>query len=210
MNKKKNVLFLSKNIIISIPKILHNHLKFLCLIKYLFIIIFIIVIYLQINLEIIEIDNEFSLYEKNLNFSNNKTDIKPIALYLPQFHSIIENDKWWGKGFTEWKNVRKSKPFYSGHHQPRIPGDPLGFVGYYELTNPDVIIKQVELAKAHGIYGFGIYYYWFSGKKLLEKPLEIFYNNKEIKFKFLLIWANENWTRRWDGQNNKILNKSRI
>ena len=108
-----------------------------------------------------------------MDFYNNITDIKTIALYLPQYHSIKENDKWWGKGFTEWKNVKKAKSLYKGHHQPRIPGDEINYLGYYNLTNPETIKKQVKLAKSHGIYGFGIYYYWFSGKRLLELPLNI-------------------------------------
>ena len=171
---------------------LKNKLKKACieflnkepLIKYIFIICFIIVYIFQ-N-EYIEIDNEIELYEKNINYSNFETDIKTIALYLPQFHSTKENDEWWGKGFTEWHNVRKAKPLYNKHHQPRIPGDNIQYLGYYDLTDLEVIKKQVELAKSHGIYGFGIYYYWFSGKRLLEKPLDLFLNNKDIDFKFLL------------------------
>ena len=149
----------------------------------------------------------YKIYEKNIDFSNLKTDIKAIALYLPQFHLIKENNKWWGMGFTEWLNVRKSRPLYDGHHQPRIPGDSIQYLGYYDLSDVETIKKQVDLAKAHGIYGFGIYYYWFSGKRLLEKPLDIFIKNKEIKFNFLLIWANEDWTRRWNGFEGKILIK---
>ena len=160
-----------------------------------------------INFENIEIDNKIFLYEKNINYSNLTTDIKTIALYLPQFHSIKENDKWWGKGFTEWTNVKSSKPLYKGHHQPRIPGDSLNYLGYYELINLEVIQKQINLAKSHGVYGFGIYYYWFSGRRLLESPLDLFLINKNLDFKFLLIWANENWTRRWNGLNKKILIK---
>lgn len=179
--------------------------KKVILIKYIFIIIFIIVFYIHIGY--IEIDNEISLYEKNIDYSNFTTDIKAIALYLPQFHSINENDDWWGKDFTEWHNVRKSKSLYKKHYQPRIPGDNLGYLGYYDLSNEKVIMKQVELAKAHGIYGFGVYYYWFSGKRLLEKPLDLFLNSKEIEFKFLLIWANEDWTRRWNGYEGRILIK---
>ena len=110
-------------------------------------------------------------------------------------------------GFTEWYNVRNSKPLYNDHHQPRIPGDNIQYLGYYDLTDKEAIKKQVELAKSHGIYGFGIYYYWFSGKRLLEKPLDIFLNSKELNFKFLLIWANEDWTRRWNGYEGKILIK---
>ena len=172
-------------------------------IKYIFIIFYIIL--LNYHLEYIEIDNEIKLYEINLDFSNFKTDIKTIALYLPQFYSFNENDEWWEKGFTEWYNVRRSNPLYNGHHQPRIPGDNLEYLGYYDLTNVEFIKKQIELAKTHGIYGFGIYYYWFSGKRLLEKPLDILLNHKEIEFKFLLIWANEDWTRRWNGYEGKIL-----
>ena len=175
------------------------------LIKYIFIICFIIVYIFQI--ENIEIDNEIQLYEKNINYSNFDADIKTIALYLPQFHSTKENDEWWGIGFTEWYNVRKAKPLYSNHNQPRIPGDNVQYLGYYDLTDLEVIKKQVDLAKSHGIYGFGIYYYWFSGKRLLEKPLDLFLNNKDIDFKFLLIWANEDWTRRWNGYEGKILIK---
>ena len=177
--------------------------------KNLLIILFIILIIIisKIKIEIFEIDNEISLFEKNIDFSNYSTEIKTIALYLPQFHSIKENDKWWGKGFTEWTNVKKAMPLYKGQYQPRIPRCEYDYLCYYNLTNPDTIKKQVELAKSHGIYGFGIYYYWFSGKRLLEKPLDIIINHKEINFKFLLIWANENWTKKWDGKNNEILIK---
>ena len=134
-------------------------------IKYILIIFFIIIF--RIHVELIEINNEIKLYEKNIDFSNLKTDIKAIALYLPQFHLIKENNEWWGTGFTEWYNVRKSRPLYNGHHQPRIPGDSIQFLGYYDLSDVETIKKQVDLAKEHGIYGFGIYYYWFSGKRLL-------------------------------------------
>jgi len=182
--------------------------KFFYFILIIFIFIKIFKIYDIKNEKIyIEVDNQFSEYENNIDFSQYTTDIKVIALYLPQFHSIKENDNWWGKGFTEWVNVKKSIPLFKCHHQPRIPGDKLNYLGYYELINPNIIKKQVELAKSHGIYGFGIYYYWFSGKRLLEKPLDIYLNNKDIKFPFLLIWANENWTKRWDGKDKEILIK---
>ena len=160
-----------------------------------------------LKISYIDLDNQIIEFEKNTDFSNYSTDVKVIALYLPQFHTINENDQWWGKGFTEWTNVKKSKPKYKGHHQPRIPGDTLNYLGYYELTDVEIIKKQVELAICHGIYGFGFYYYWFSGKRLLEKPLDIFLNNKDIKFSFLLIWANENWTKKWDGRDEDILIK---
>ena len=112
---------------------------------------------------------------------------------------------WWGENFTEWTNVKKAKPLYEGHHQPRKPGDEKGYLGYYLLTDSLTIKKQVQLAKSHGIFGFAFYYYWFSGKRLLEKPLNIYLENKDIDFPFLLIWANENWSRNWDGGNRKIL-----
>ena len=156
---------------------------------------------------IIDSDNRLSQYENNIDFSNFNTDIKAIALYLPQFYPIKENDEWWGKGFTEWTNVKKGKPYFIGHHQPRIPGDKINYLDYYQLINSSVIKKQIQLAKSHGIYGFAMYYYWFSGKRLLEKPLDLFLNNKDIDFKFLLIWANEDWTRRWNGYEGKILIK---
>lgn len=177
------------------------------LLKFLLLIVILLIILFKIQIIFIDIDNHISFYEENIDFSYNKTDIKTIALYLPQYHSIKENDEWWGKNFTEWKNVRKAIPLYQGHHQPRFPGDEINYLGYYTLTNPETIKRQVQLAKSHGIYGFGIYYYWFSGKRLLELPLNILLNNKDIKIKFFLIWANENWTKRWDGKENEILIK---
>ena len=178
------------------------------LIKIIYFITFIILSIIDINRNLeIQLDNQISEFENNINFSNLTTDIKAIALYLPQFHEIKENNEWWGKGFTEWSNVKKSIPLFKGHHQPRIPGDKKNYLGYYELTEVNVIKKQIDLAKSHGIYGFGFYYYWFSGKTLLEKPLIIYLNNKDLKFPFLLIWANENWTKKWDGKDKDILIK---
>lgn len=112
--------------------------------------------------------NYFSHYEPNQDFSHLTTDIKTIAYYLPQFHTFPENDAWWGKGFTDWTNTRPAKPRQPGHYQPRNPHQD---IGYYDLSDVNVIAQQAKLAKQHGIYGFCMYYYWFSGKKLMEKPL---------------------------------------
>lgn len=129
--------------------------------------------------------------------------IKPVAYYLPQYHQIPENDKWWGEGFTEWKNVKRGVPFFKGHHQPFVPYD------YYDLSNESVMHRQITMAKKYKLHGFCFHYYWFSKKRLLEKPIEAFLNDKspEADFPFMLCWANENWTRRWDGQDQDILIK---
>lgn len=126
---------------------------------------------------------------------------KILAYYLPQFHRMAENDAWWGKGFTDWTNLLRASPRFVGHQQPRVPRD----LGFYDLDNPEVLRRQAEMAKAAGLSGFIFYSYWFNRQLLLEKPLEGFLDDKTIDFSFCAMWANENWTRRWDGMENEIL-----
>lgn len=127
-------------------------------------------------------------------------NIKILAYYLPQFHPIPENDKWWGKDFTEWTNVKKAQPLFNGHKQPVIPGE----LGYYDLLKqPEIQKKQADLAKKYGIDGFIYYQYWFgNGKMLLEKPAEQMLKDKSVTLPFCFCWANETWKGIWHGMDN--------
>jgi len=130
-----------------------------------------------------------------------RDDLKPIAFYLPQFYRTDENDAWWGKGFTEWRSAATATPLFEGHHQPQLPAD----LGFHTQTDLQALRAQIDLAKANGIHGFCHYYYWFDGQRLLNKPTELLLETRDLNMPFCLCWANEHWTRRWDGKEEDVL-----
>ena len=140
--------------------------------------------------------------EVDLEIGRGKTPkAKLLAYYLPQFHETEINNQSWGKGFTEWTNVLRGMSRFQGQIQPRVPRD----LGFYDVTKEGVLQSQVDLAKAMGIHGFCFYHYFFDGKRLLDKPMQMLLKDKSVDMPFCLMWANENWTRAWNGSTKDVL-----
>jgi len=146
-------------------------------------------------------DPEYKPEIVSLDFDPACSSVQLIAYYLPQFYLIPENEEAWGRGFTEWTNVTRALPQFAGHYQPHLPSD----LGFYDLSNEEALERQVALARKYGISGFCIHYYWFGGKRLLEKPVATLYRRKDLDIQFCLCWANETWSRRWDGSEDDVL-----
>lgn len=130
-----------------------------------------------------------------------KNILRAIAFYLPQFHPVPENDEWWGAGFTEWRNVVRARPLLPNHYQPHIPAD----LGFYDLRLAEVRNAQAALARKYGLHGFCYYHYWFNGRRILQRPFTEVLASGQPDFPFCLCWANENWTRVWDGGEKNVL-----
>ncbi len=128
-------------------------------------------------------------------------EARAFALHLPQFHPIPENDEWWGAGFTEWTNVARARRLYPGHYQPQVPAD----LGFYDLRLPAALHAQADLARAYGLEGFVFWHYWFAGRRVLERPVELWMGPEGPPFGFALAWANQTWKGHWHGTAKRVL-----